>query len=252
MTAPGAAYERIGTGYGPVRRAEPRIAAALADALGDARRVLNVGAGAGSYEPADRRVVAVEPAAVMLAQRPAGAAPAVRAIAECLPCRDGAVDAVLAVLTVHHWGDQGAGLRECLRVARDRVVLLTWDPAFRDALWLVRDYLPAIRTLDAGRFATLGELAAILGAVDVRPLPIPHDCADGFMGAYWRRPAAYLDPSVRAGISTLRQIAPADAARGLDALAVDLASGAWHARYADLCARDSLDLGYRIVIARPR
>jgi SAM-dependent methyltransferase len=252
VTAPGAAYERIGTGYGPVRRPDPRIAAALADALGDAGVVLNVGAGAGSYEPTDRRVVAVEPASVMLAQRPAGAAPAVRAVAERLPCRDAAVDAVLGVLTVHHWHDQRAGLRECLRVARDRVVLLTWDPAFAGALWLVRDYLPAIRDLDAGRFRPLAELEAALGPVDVRPVPIPHDCTDGFMGAYWRRPAAYLDPAVQAGISTLRQIAPDEKERGLAALAADLASGAWDARYGALRGRETLDLGYRIVIARRR
>lgn len=251
MTAPRALYDRIGVGYRPVRRADPRIAEQLRAALGDARSVLNVGAGAGSYEPADRRVLAVEPAAAMLAQRPADAAPVVQALAEHLPCRDGAVDAALAILTLHHWADQRAGLRELRRVARERVVVLTWDPAHRDALWLARDYLPAIRDLDRTRFASLAELEALLGPLDVRPVPIAHDCSDGFLGAYWRRPTAYLDPAVRSGISTLQQIDPDALARGLAALADDLDTGRWAARYAELLDRDALDLGYRILIARP-
>lgn len=252
MSAGAALYDRLGVGYRRVRRPDPRIARALDAALGDARTVLNVGAGAGSYEPADRRVAAVEPARAMLAQRPAGAAPAVCAVAERLPCPDRCVDAALAVLTVHHWRAPETGLRELARVARERVVLLTWDPAFGDAFWFVRDYVPAIRALDARRFASLDALATVLGPLDVRPVPIPHDCTDGFLGAYWRRPSAYLDPVVRAGMSTLQQIDAAAVARGLAALAADLAAGRWDARYGDVRARDTLDLGYRIVVARPR
>jgi SAM-dependent methyltransferase len=252
VTAPRALYDAIGVGYRPVRRPDPRIGAALLDALGDAGSVLNVGAGAGSYEPTDRRVVAVEPSVAMLAQRPAGAAPAVRALAGHLPCRDGSVDAALAILTLHHWPDAGAGLRELLRVARERVVVLTWDPAYRDALWLARDYLPEILALDVRRFAPIADLAALLGPLDVHAVPIPHDCSDGFMGAYWRRPAAYLDAAVRSGISTLQQIDADAVARGLAALANDLATGRWASRNAALLGRDVLDLGYRILIARPR
>jgi SAM-dependent methyltransferase len=208
--------------------------------------VVNVGAGAGSYEPADLRVVAVEPSGEMIRQRAAGAASAVRATAEALPFPGGAFDAALAVLTIHHWRDRPAGLAELVRVARRRVVIVNWDPEGRDAFWLTREYIPALVELDAVLFPTASEL------VRVTPLRVPHDCVDGFLGAYWRRPEAYLDAGVRSGMSTFGRLAP-EAARSVDAglarLADDLASGRWEARYGHLRAQEQIDLGYRIVVA---
>lgn len=241
-------YNRIGHGYAQQRRPDPRIAARLLAALGPARTVLNVGAGAGSYEPGDRHVVAVEPSAVMLAQRPPGAAPAVQARAEALPFADRAFDAVLAVLTLHHWADRAGGLAECARVARERVVLLTWDPAC-DGFWLMRDYLPAFLEIDRRIFPPLEDYGVALGAgtrLEVAPVPIPRDCVDGFLGAYWGRPAAYLDPVVRAGISTF---AHPGTEPGIERLRADLASGAWQARHGHLLEEEALDIGYRLVVA---
>lgn len=246
-------YDTLGVGYARTRRPDPRIAAQLHAALGDAHRVLNVGAGTGSYEPADRDVVAAEPSRVMLRQRPAGSAPALQARAEALPFGDGAFDAVLGVLTLHHWADQAAGLAECARVARSRVVLLTWDPE-SDGFWLVRDYLPAFLALDRRQFPTLAAIRAALGGdatIDVAPLPVPRDCADGFLGAYWARPHAYLDADVRAGISSFAR-AGAEASAGLDRLRADVESGAWEQRHAALRDRDTLDVGYRVVVGHRR
>jgi SAM-dependent methyltransferase len=242
-------YDAIGRGYARQRRPDPRIAARLHDALGGARTVLNVGAGAGSYEPAERRTVAAEPSAVMVAQRPADAAPAVRARAEALPFADGSFDAVMGVLTFHHWADQAAGVAECVRVARGRVVLLTWDPD-AEPFWLVRDYLPGFQALDRAQFPPLAALPALFGAgarVEVAAVPVPHDCADGFLGAFWRRPAAYLDAAVQSGISSFARVPGASA--GLERLGADLASGAWARRHRALLDRDALDVGYRLVVA---
>jgi len=185
--------------------------------------VLNVGAGAGSYEPTDRRVIAVEPSWVMLSQRPPGAAPAVQSRAEALPFRDQAFDATTAVLTLHHWSDRAAGLAECARVTRQRVVLLTWDPAV-DAFWLTQDYFPEFVEADRKAFPAMAEYARSFGPgarVEIKPVPIPRDCIDGFLGAYWARPAAYLDAEVRAGISSF---ARPDLEAGLERCLGDLLS----------------------------
>ncbi len=256
-----AVYDAIGQGYAQQRRPDPRLAAQLAAALGGARSVLNVGAGAGSYEPTDRAVIAAEPSAVMLGQRPPGAAPAVQAGAEALPFADGSFDAVLAVLTLHHWADRAAGLTECARVARDRVVLFTWDPA-ADGFWLVQEYLPGFRALNRRQFPSMTALRVAFEAtssaaasrpgvrVAVSPVPVPRDCVDGFLGAFWARAAAYLDPAVRAGISSFARAELArDAEVGLERLRADLASGSWEARYGALRTADALDVGYRIVVA---
>lgn len=242
----GAIYDRIGRGYATQRQPDPRVARALADALGDARTVVNVGAGTGSYEPADRRVVAVEPSAVMVSQRRDEAAPVVRGVAEALPFRDGAFDAATAILTIHHWSDPARGLRECARVAR-RVVLLTWDPE-SEGFWLVRDYFPDIVEIDRAAFLSVAQIRAALGAVDVRPRPVPADCVDGFLGAYWRRPEMYLRSEVRAGMSVFARLQGVD--ERMEALRADLASGAWEKRNGGLRSMDTLDIGYRIVIAR--
>jgi SAM-dependent methyltransferase len=242
-------YDRVAAGYIAARRADPRIAAAIGAALGDARTLVNVGAGAGAYEPRDRRVVAVELSRAMIRQRPAGAASCVQAMAERLPFRDGALDASLAVLTVHHWRNQTAGLTELRRVVRQRVVVLTWDPDCRGAFWLTTDYFPEILDLDIPRFPSMAALERSLGATRVTPVPIPHDCEDGFLGAFWRRPEAYLDPTVRGAMSGFAQLEPGRLRGGLARLADDLRSGRWEARHGALRERESLDLGYRLVVA---
>jgi len=241
-------YDTIGRGYARGRRSDPRIADHLTAALGGAPSVLNVGAGAGSYEPTDRRVIAVEPSWVMLSQRPPGAAPAVQSRAEALPFRDQAFDATTAVLTLHHWSDRAAGLAECARVTRQRVVLLTWDPAV-DAFWLTQDYFPEFVEADRKAFPAMAEYARSFGPgarVEIKPVPIPRDCIDGFLGAYWARPAAYLDAEVRAGISSF---ARPDLEAGLERLRADLGTGAWHVRHGKLLEASDLDLGYRLVVA---
>ncbi|MCX6024504.1 MAG: methyltransferase domain-containing protein [Chloroflexi bacterium] len=240
-------YDRIGLGYSGYRRPDPRIAAAILRALGGAASVVNVGAGAGSYEPEDRPVVAVEPSLAMIRQRPPGAAPAVQASAAALPFAEGAFAAGLAVLTVHHWPDQAAGLAELARVTRERIVMLTWDieaPLF----WLIEDYLPANQEIDAAIFPKMEVWNGILGDIEVVPVPVPHDCTDGFLGAYWRRPHAYLDPGVRGAISSFAKLGNVDDA--LERLRSDLADGTWERRHGDLLTRSELDLGYRLVIAR--
>lgn len=239
-----AQYDTIGNDYAAQRRPDPRIAAAIHDALGDGGTLLNVGAGAGSYEPANRRVVAVEPSIAMIRQRPDGAAPVVQACAERLPLADNTVDAAMAILTVHHWPDQAAGLREMRRVTRGRIVLVTFDPAARP--WLT-DYLPELAALDERQMPAMADYARWLGRVEVRTLPVPHDCTDGFLHAYWRRPAAYLDPRVRAGSSSFWAIDGVEA--GLARLAGDLENGAWARRYRAVTEAAEYDAGYRLVIA---
>ena len=244
-------YDTIGGGYTAGRRAEPRIAARLAAALAGADSVLNVGAGTGSYEPDDRPVVAVEPSPVMLAQRPAGAAPAVRAAAEALPFGDGAFGAAMAVLSLHHWADQERGLAEMRRVARGPVVLFGGTEPTLNTSWWLHDYFPATRRLVHGRNVPAGRIAAVLGPLVQVPVPIPADCADGFEAAYWRRPAAILDPAVWQATSALSLTGAADREAGMARLAADLDSGEWQRRYGHLLALDELDLGYRVLIARP-
>ena len=239
-------YDAIGVTYGVTRRTDERIAAQIWTALGDARTVLNVGAGSGSYEPPDRQVVAVEPSAVMRAQRPAGAAPCLAAKAERLPFVDSAFDAAMAVATTHHWQDPIAGLRELRRVA-DRVVVFTFDLDGLSQFWLTRDYLPELAELVADH-PSLSEQARTLGA-RVVPVPIPWDCADGFPEAYWRRPEAYLDDDVRRGMSIWSRLGPDVERRAVLRLRDDLASGRWATRNRELINLDAADLGLRLLIA---
>ena len=243
-----AIYDTIGATYTTTRRPDPRIAAQIHAALGDAETVINVGAGTGSYEP-PQTVLAVEPSAVMIAQRPVGAAPAIQAGAESIPLGDDAADAVMALLTVHHWTDLEAGVAEMRRIARRRIVVLTWDQSVTRETWLLSEYLPEAAALDDARAIPVEHLAALLGATRIEPVPIPHDCTDGFAVAYWRRPEAYLDPVVRAGISTLAQTGEEAIAPGLSRLADDLSSGRWHDRHADLLTLDETDVGYRLLVA---
>jgi SAM-dependent methyltransferase len=242
-----ARYDIIGRAYARHRRPDPRIARAVTYALGGAKSVVNVGAGTGSYEPSGGTVVAVEPSGVMIAQRPAEAAPVVRALAERLPFSDGAFEATLAILTMHHWSDWRAGLAEMRRVARDRVVLLTCDLA-HPGFWLVRDYFPDIIEYDRRIFPALADVLAALGRVEVSAVPVPHDCVDGFLGAYWRRPWEYLDEGVRGGISAFAPLS--NLAPRLERLRADLESGQWELKNAELLGLEELDLGYRLVIGR--
>lgn len=244
-----AIYDTLGTTYGRTRQPDPRIAAQIHAALGNAADVINVGAGTGSYEP-PQTVLAIEPSQIMLAQRPPRSAPAVRAVAEHLPLRDNAADAVMALLTVHHWTDLAAGIAELRRVARRRIVILTWDQQiFREQFWLVREYLPQAAAYDDTRATPIDRLATLLGGAHQEPVHVPHDCTDGFGAAYWRRPHAYLDPRVRAGISMLAQTGEAALAPGLASLNDDLATGRWRHRHADLLARDTIDVGYRLLVS---
>ena len=237
-------YDIIGVDYAQLRRPDARIAARIAEALGDARTVINVGAGAGNYEPAGRDITAVEPSLEMIRQRPPSDATVVQGSAEELPFSDDSFDAAMAVLTVHHWTDQPRGLREMQRVSRGPVVILTYDPAFR-GFWLA-DYLPELVALDEAQMPPLGDYERSLGPVRITPVPIPHDCSDGFLCAYWRRPAAYLDPRIRKAISSFWKIG--DISEQLSRLAADLDSGAWAERYSDLLDRDEIDCGYRLVV----
>jgi SAM-dependent methyltransferase len=239
-------YDTIGRTYAVTRGEDPRLRERIHAALGDARTVLNVGAGTGSYEPRDREVLAVEPSAVMRAQRRPDAAPAVEGSADALPFGDASFDATMAVLTDHHWPDRPGGLRELRRVARKRAVLFTFDPSYVDAFWLTRDYIPGFRDLPG---MTLEEIASHFRPTRIDPVPVAHDWQDGFLFAFWRRPEAYLDPVVRANISVFARLDEAEVAEFVARLRADLDSGAWARRNADVLAAEELDGGYRLMIA---
>lgn len=239
-------YDTIGLNYADLRRPDPRIARQVEAALGEVESVLNVGAGAGSYEPQGCRITAVEPSAKMIQQRPASDATVIQGSAENLPFDDKTFDAAMAVLTIHHWSDKKKGVAEMRRVTRGKIVFLTYDPAFR-GFWLA-DYFPALVTLDEGQMPRMADFESWLGPVSVAPLPIPHDCTDGFLAGYWRRPAAYLDERARAAMSSFWAIG--DVSEGLAKLARDLESGAWQRRYAHLAGLEALDCGYRLVATR--
>jgi hypothetical protein len=241
-------YDLIGTTYSVQRRPDERWTRQIHRHVRDGVSLVNVGAGAGSYEPGCASVVAVEPSDVMIRQRAVGSAPAVRAVAERLPFRDHAFDMALGILTVHHWRNPHAGLAEMQRVSFTQAVV-TWDPAiFAREFWFVRDYLPhaAIRERS---LATLSLIAEALQPHTVEALPVPAGCTDGFFGAYWRRPEAYLDPRTRASISGLALLDDRLVTAAVERLRCDLRSGAWHERYADLLALDEVDLGYRLVVS---
>jgi SAM-dependent methyltransferase len=245
--AAGEVYDEIGRSYAGTRRSDRRIQAAIWAALGDAKTVVNVGAGAGSYEP-PTTIHAIEPSAAMISQRPVGSAPAVQATAESMPLADACCDAALAFLTLHHWSDPSRGVHEMRRVAR-RVVILTWDPSFANQFWFVRDYLPESVAFDRARVPPIAQVSEWMGGAHVSVVSVPHDCTDGFFCAYWRRPEAYLDPIVRAGASNLAQLgAPVE--RAVAALREDLHTGAWHERNRALLDLDEIDLGYRLLTTR--
>ena len=241
-----ALYDTIGVGYRRLRRPDPRIATSIHAHLAEARTVVNVGAGTGSYEPADLMVTAVEPSAAMIRQRPRDTAMVVQGRAEDLPFGDGAFDASMAILTVHHWSDARKGLREIRRVTRDRIVVLTFDPLMSN-FWLL-DYLPSLASLDSQQMPTMNDFEAVLGPVERIAVPIPHDCIDGMLCAYWRRPSAYLDPDVRRSISSFWKIG--DVTEPLQRLEDDLRSGAWEHQYSRFLKREAFDFGYHLVVTR--
>lgn len=244
-----ALYDTIGGTYAQHLRPDPRIASAIEAALGDAKSVVNIGAGTGSYEPRDRDVRAVEPSEVMIKQRPAGAAPCLQGSAEALPLETASVDAAMAILSAHHWTDLERGFREMARVTRKRAVLLTWVPdTATEPFWLTADYFPEMASNDHTIFPGAAALTAILertiGPVHMSTLPMPHDCTDGLLGAYWRRPERYLDADVRSAMSAFARI---NAEPGVARLRADLSSGRWAERNGHLLTLDALDLGYRVV-----
>jgi SAM-dependent methyltransferase len=241
-------YDTIGATYTVTRHTEPRIAERIWTALDDAETVLNVGAGAGSYEPSDRQLLAVEPSALMRSQRPAGAAPCIAGVAEHLPFADQTFDAAMAVCTLHHWQDPIAGLQEMRRVAR-RVVVFLFDTSDTSLFWLTRDYLPEFAELRSRRvLASLPQLAGAIGA-RAEPVPIPWDCTDGFFEAHWRRPEAYLDEGVRRGVSVWAALGPVVEQRAVTDLRDDLDTGRWAERNRDITNLDEAELGARLLIA---
>jgi SAM-dependent methyltransferase len=241
-------YDRIGGSYRATRRPDPRIAALINDALGDARSVVNVGAGAGAYEPVDREVLAVEPSETMIMQRPRGSARVIQAGAEQLPLPDDSFDAALAVNTVQHWTDLRAGLCELRRIARKRIVIFLRDGRSGAPFWLVEDYLPALD--QSGQMSAIVEtIEDELRPVTALPALLPRDCFDGLFSAYWGRPEMYLDSEIRRNISNFALAAEGDLADGLARLETDLESGAWDCRYGHLRSLPELDLGHRLLAA---
>jgi SAM-dependent methyltransferase len=239
-----AKYDTVGVNYAQLRKPDPRIARVIEEALGPAQTVLNVGAGTGSYEPADRSVIAVEPSREMIGKRDPAAAKAIQAGADDMPFADKSFDASMAILTIHHWPDKEAGLREMRRVTRGRIVLVTFDPSHRP--WPT-EYFPELAAMDEAIMPRMSDYGRWLGPVQVTPVPVPHDCSDGFLYAYWRRPGAYLDPYIRSGSSSFWAIGNVEA--GLERLRQDLETGQWQRRYADLLALEAYDAGYRLVTA---
>jgi SAM-dependent methyltransferase len=244
-------YATIGEAYAQYRRPDPQIAARLAAALGAARTVLNVGAGAGSYEPADREVTPVEPSASMRAQRPSRLATAVDATAESLPFDDDAFDAAMTTFSVHQWSDLRAGLREMRRVTRGPVVILTCDPDLVRAFWLY-EYAPEVLDTEARRYPSTRQLADGLGGdVSIDKVPVPLDCTDGFNEAYYGRPEALLDPAARLSCSAWSFPGPEVHDRFTRELTRDLADGTWDRRHGHLRTRPALDGSLILVTSRP-
>lgn len=247
--AEGNLYEQLGVGYTAARRSDPRIVTQIHDALGDAHSIANVGACSGAYEPCDRTVMTIESSPRMIAQRPPELAPAIRGHAESLPLISDSVDAAMACLTLHHWTDWRIGVQELRRVARKRVVIFTYDPSYSKYFWLLRDYVPKLGQLECGRFPGIDEQCAATGEeVRVEPVLIPHDCADGLLASYWRRPSAYLDERVREGIPTFHLPDGEWLLDGLEGLAEDLRTGTWRDRNHDILSCTELDLGYRLLV----
>ena len=248
-----ARYDRIGHGYAGTRREDPLLQERIHAALGGARTVLNVGAGAGSYEPIDRHVIAVEPSDVMAGQRPAHLAPALPGSAAPLPLRDDSVDAAMAILTIHHWDDQlQAGVTELRRVASGPVVIVTFDPDVCTQMWLVRDYMPESAALDRAVFPTIDQVADWLGgAVAVEPVHTPRDTPDWTIASFWAHPERVLDEDARNATSGFARMDAQVVDRVVAAVRRDLDDGSWERRYGQLRTLDEFDAGMRLIVAHP-
>jgi SAM-dependent methyltransferase len=248
---PGFDYDSGGQEYSGVRRADPRIAAKILAALSDAKRVLNVGAGTGSYEPTDRYVVPLEPSGVMRAQRPRDLAPALAGSAEAIPFDDGAFDAAMALLTVHHWKDRARSLREIRRVTRGPIVILTFDPAAATDFWM-KDYAPEIAEIERQRYGTIDSITTALGGTpEVMSIDVPRDCTDGFQVAFYARPEAFLDPRVRRSQSAWSFLAPGVEERIVEAIDEDITSGRWDLKYGHLRQQPAIQCKLRLIVVRP-
>jgi SAM-dependent methyltransferase len=244
-------YDRISSNYAQVRREDPRIAARIHQALGDATTVLNVGAGTGNYEPRDRDVVSVEPSLAMIVQRRDRSSRVVRGVAEALPMRSDSADVAMAVLTLHHWSDLDAGLREMARVAPRQLIFL-FDAADTNRFWAMEYFPEALDLASERRAPDVERLRTVLDVTECQPVPIPIDCTDGIGAAYWGRPEAYLDPAVQQGMSWLAQLPSPVRASGTARLAEDLRSGRWDERFGHFRGEPALDVGYKLVAARRR
>jgi hypothetical protein len=246
-------YDQIGRGYAQTRREDPRIARCILEALGDASTVVNVGAGAGSYEPRDRYVIAIEPSDVMASQRPPELAPAIRASAGAIPLRDQSVEAAIAILTIHHWdGEQQPGVGELRRIARGPVVIVTYDPEISGQMWLMADYLPEVPDLDSQTFPKVETLAGWLGGTTrVETIELARDTPDWMLGSFWAHPERVLDQAARAATSGFARMPAAVVARVIEAVRHDLESGAWDRRYGHLRELESYDAGLRLVVNLP-
>lgn len=247
-----ARYDEIGHGYGRTRREDPTFRARIHAALGDARTVVNVGAGTGSYEPDDRHVIAIEPSDVMATQRARELAPAIRASAEDLPLRDGSVDAAMAILSIHHWDRHcERGVRELRRVARGPVVILTYDADISGSMWLMADYLQEVAALDRGIFPPIDQVATWLGGeVHIETIEISRDTPDWMLGSFWAHPERVLDPAARAATSGFARMTDRVIERVVANVCRDLASGLWDERHGHLRKLDALDVGLRLVVGR--
>jgi SAM-dependent methyltransferase len=241
------AYDTVGLTYSEFRRADPRVEARVWAALGEARSIVNVGAGSGSYEPLDREVIAVEPSSVMIAQRPAGAAPVLQGVAEALPLADKSVDAAMAVFTIHHWRDLSGGLAEMRRVARSRIVLLTIDAAKNAEIWTLSEYFPAAMRAEEEKMPSMRELEGLLPGAKIEAVLMPSRCRDEFTSALWDRPEMFLDPAVLRASSLWHSLPPEAIEAGQERLRADLESGRWDERHGHLRTLPELDIGLRIV-----
>lgn len=246
-------YDRIGRGYARTRRADPRLAQRIHGALRDSRTIVNVGAGAGSYEPPDRYVIAIEPSDAMAGQRPPDLCPAIRASAGDLPLRDQSVDAAMAILTLHHWDqEQEPGVRELRRVARGPIIILTYDPEISGRMWLMAEYLPEVAKLDHQIFPKVEMLASWLGGTNrVETVEIPNGTPDWTLGSFWAHPERILDPTARDATSGFARMPSAVVDRVTEALRRDLKNGAWDRRHGHLRDVPAFDAGLRLITNTP-
>jgi SAM-dependent methyltransferase len=244
-------YNKDGKQYSGYRQADPRISKYIWEALGDAHTVLNVGAGAGSYEPTDRYVIAVEPSEVMRKQRPSHLPPAIRGSADELPLDDASVDAAMGILTVHHWPDRANGLREIRRVTRGPIVIMTFDPEAHTDFWMF-DYAPEMADVERSRYGSIQSITGPLGGrSEVRAIPVPIDCTDRFQVALYARPEEFLNPGVRRSQSAWKFLPAGVEDRVIHSLSDDIASGEWNRRYGHLRSQPFINCQLRLIVAWP-